>query len=209
MFGAGVFAIATGLGQLLRGGESFLQIMVQRAGAPGFPPAPHREMVFNFETLVLHLGGGNALFLLCKYGGALLLCVSYCRRQMSMFVGVFLATCYYLLFYNGVFEYHYTSLIPLFVLGLLTQPEFNHRFVKFWILVACLPTPYVLFRHLQLFALTPEFAANLYRVDPERTLTSHGLFFLLVFRLIPLLLLAAFIAGKALEREATLPSNDG
>lgn len=184
----------------IRGGDFYLTGLNFRAGASTQPLAPDRDVYFNLEVVLVYLGLPAALATTLKYAGALALAASFLSRRMSLVNGVLLSTCYYLLFYSGVFEYHYTSLIPVLVLGVLTQPELDHRFAKFWVLVSCLPSPYFVFHALGWFALPPHLTELLPpHIDPSRTLTTSGLFLIVFFRVLPVAMLAGFVAAKTFE----------
>ena len=194
------FVALTGIGCLFQGGSQYLEMMVRFARLPTDAPAFHREMVFNLQAVVLHLGGGDAAAVFLKYGVGLGLLVLFFVPRISLFCGLVLATCYYLLFYSGVFEYHYTTLIPFLVLGLLTQRDWRHPFAIACIVGACLPSPYFLFKQLGLFALQPEMAEWLQGIDPQRVVTAPGLFLLLVVRVLPAMFLALFLIARALDQ---------
>lgn len=184
----------------IRGGDVYLMGLRFRAESETQPLAPDREAYFNLEVVLVQLGLPAALATTLKYFGAAALGASFLLRRMSFIQGVLLSTCYYLMFYSGVFEYHYTSLIPVLTLGVLTQPELQHRFARFWMIVSCLPSPYILLHALPMFAVSPHLLRGLPPdADPSRTLSSSGLLFLVLFRVLPVVMLAAFVVGKVLE----------
>lgn len=194
------FAALTGVGCLFQGGSQYLQLLVSFAGLPTEAPAFHREMVFNLQAVVLHWGGGIAAAELLKYVAGLGLLALFFVPRISLFCGLLLATSYYLLFYSGVFEYHYTTLIPFLVLGLLTQRDLRHPFALVCVVVSCLPSPYFLFKSLDLFALQPELAEQLQGIDPQRVVIAPGLFLMLVVRVMPAMFLALFLVARALDQ---------
>ena len=200
LIGAGGFALLTAVGCFFEGGSQYLGMMRYFAMLPPDPPALHREMVFNLQAVILHWGGGMASAQLLKYGMGLGLLALFCVPSISLFSGVMLSTCYYLLFYSGVFEYHYTTLIPVLVLGLVTQRDLSHPFARFWAVVACLPSPYFLFKWLNWFSLSPAMAESLHGIDPERVVTAPGLFLMLIARVLPAAFLALFLAARELDR---------
>ena len=194
------FAVLTGIGCLFQGGSQYLELLVSFAGLPTEAPAFHREMVFNLQAVVLHWGAGIAAAELLKYSAGIGLLALFFVPRISLFCGLLLATSYYLLFYSGAFEYHYTTLIPFLVLGLLTQRDLRHPFALVCILVACLPSPYFLFKQLDLFALPSELAEQLQGIDPQRVVTAPGLFLMLVVRVMPVMFLALFLVARALDK---------
>ena len=194
------FVTLTGIGCLFQGGDQYLDLLVGFASVPTEPPSFHREMVFNLQAVILHWGGGKAAAVVLKYGVGLGLLVLFCVPRISLFCGMLLATCYYLLFYSGVFEYHYTTLIPFLVLGLLTQRDLRHPFALICVVGACLPSPYFLYKWFDLFALPPELAEQLQGIDPQRVVTASGLFLMLVLRVLPAMFLALFIVARALDK---------
>ncbi|MCH7989461.1 MAG: DUF2029 domain-containing protein [Planctomycetes bacterium] len=141
---------------------------------------------YTLETILRYLGVSATLTQIVKFSlPVVILAVCY-RCRIPLFAALFLWTCYYLLFYSRVYIYHYTTLIPFFTLGVLTQPQFQGRFVKAMIVVSCLPSPYFLYK---LFDIFVEGSAH----GSHRNVTSDGFFIMICLRVLPVLLIAVYI----------------
>jgi hypothetical protein len=68
----------------------------------------------------------------------LVIILSSCKR-VSLQTGIFLAIAYYLSFYDMTFEYHYTTLIPILAICLVTRPEFQQLSSRICITLISLP----------------------------------------------------------------------
>lgn len=137
---------------------------------------------YTLTSAFRYLGATEAATEIVKYAsGAGLMLLTFWARP-SVFSGTLLWTCYYLFFYSYVFEYHYTTLMPFFTLGLLTQAAFRPRVVRWCVLMSCLPSPYFLFRLL-----------NLFPGSGPRTVSSDGQFLMTCFKLVPILIVAGYV----------------
>lgn len=98
-------------------------------------------------------------------------------KRASLFSQLFVWTSFYLLFYDLVFEYHYTTLAPFFAVGILTQKTFRKPYMIFLMATYLLPTPYVIMKALHI-GITDE------------TVTMFGWTLLVLWRTIPLIILS-------------------
>ena len=151
--------------------------------ADGIPTDGGRSTL---ETILRYLGVSATLTQIVKFSlPVVILAVCY-RCRIPLFAALFLWTCYYLLFYSRVYIYHYTTLIPFFTLGVLTQPQFQSRFVKAMVVISCLPSPYLLYK---LFDIFVEGSAH----GSHRNVTSDGFFIMICLRVLPVLMIAVYI----------------
>ncbi len=197
VWGLGGFALLTVAGTFIRGGEFYLKRLVfrMRAGTELLDPVTN-GVVYNLEAPLIFLGCDAAVTQILEYVAGIILLGCLVSRRITLFAGVFLCVCYFLLFYSEAYEYHYTLLVPLFVVGLLTQKEFDQPFAKICILVSCLPSPYFVFKALGLFTLPPEMAATLpkrYDYDLARIVSVEGICVMMLIRVLPTLALAIYV----------------
>ncbi|GCE11072.1 hypothetical protein [Tengunoibacter tsumagoiensis] len=107
---------------------------------PGGPTQIMTLAALLHYTLLLSPGAIAGLRLLCLLA-VLFLCS---LKRINLFKGMFISTVYYLLFYDLVYEYQYTILIPLIAICLLTCPEFQKLSAKIYIIWICLPNVFFL-----------------------------------------------------------------
>lgn len=115
-------------------------------------------------------------------------------KRISLQTGIFLAIAYYLLFYDLVYEYQYTTLIPILAICLVTCPEFQRLSSRICIVIVSLPN--ILFvLHLLAFwnfklgsfhATTTMIINPVLGTDP----TDLGWQLLVLSRIVPLMALA-------------------
>jgi len=144
------------------------------------------EPTYTINWILSSLNFGTTALRAAKYSAGFALLIYTLVVRPSIFTGTFLWTSYYLLFYIWVFEYHYTSLIPFYALGLLTRPEFQRPWVRVSILLSCFPSPYLLLNRFDLFQGTEE-------------LNPDGLFLVVCWKVVPLLIVVASVAIEAIQ----------
>ena len=154
----------------------------------GGPPG-----IFNLDSLLRHIVVLKPYANLVKIATAILLLRIQTRVKPNFFVSLFMWTSFYLLFYDLVFEYHYTTLAPFLALGLLSQKSFNKTIVKISSLSYLLPTPFILFYLLQIGA-------------EGRYISDIGWIVTVLFRIIPLIIIN-YVVIKA-EFYSNSKSND-
>lgn len=111
---------------------------------------------------------------------ALVVCLSAFKR-IHLLTGIFLAIAYYLLFYDLVFEYHYTTLIPILAICLVTRPEFQTLPARILLVIISLPNAMFLLRFFQVDMKFDPFLGP----DP----TFQGWQLIVLSRIVPLILL--------------------
>ena len=153
---------------------------------------------YSIPGILTYLVGPEAAHV-TKYLALLALLVITYRVRDSLIVGAFLWICYFLLFYSLVYDYHYTTLIPVLVLGILTRREFQGWIAKLLMILICLPSPLLLFKVLDLFPYEVgqwgrEIGPN--PVDLSRNLSDNGMCVLMCVKVLPLLLLMIYICYK-------------
>ena len=152
---------------------------------------------YSLVGVLWYCGAGLPLTQIIKYACAAALLVVTYRVRDSLLIGLFIWVCYYLLLYRLVFEYQYTSLIPFFVFGVLTQAEFQTRFAKFCMVLACLPPPFALFKMLGLFPyVAGHWTREVSTVDPSRNLSDAGMFVLMCLKVLPVLVLLVYVVWR-------------
>jgi len=154
----------------------------------GGPPG-----IFNLDALLRYFVVLKPYANLVKISTALILLRIQTRVKPNFFVSLFMWTSFYLLFYDLVFEYHYTSLAPFLALGVLTQKSFNKKIVKISALSYLLPTPFIFFYLLQIGA-------------EGRYITDLAWVITVLFRIIPLIIIN-YVIIKA-EFYSKLRAND-
>lgn len=118
----------------------------------------------------------------CFLGGILVLSMF---KRVSVVKGIFLTIVYYLLFYDRVFEYHYTTLIPILSICLVTEKAFQTRFAKILMLIMTGPTIFFLLHFLHIGYLESDYLGT--------DLTPLGWELIILNRIIPLLLLTGAV----------------
>ena len=144
-----------------------------------------------------------------KYLAIVVALVLTFRMRKSMILGVFTWTCYFLLFYSLVYEYHYTTLIPVLVLGILRHREFQGWWARVLIVWICLPSPFLLFKAGNLFPYVPgswEREIGSDPVDLARNLSDTGMCVLMGLKVLPVLLLLihVWLQHERLGRDQSL-----
>lgn len=130
-------------------GLYYMTNLLDRIANPiGGPPG-----VFTLDAILRFLGTSLFAMRTLKLIIFLVLLLIEFKLKPSIFQSLFFWISYYLLFYDLVFEYHYTILIPLFTLGILTQSFFRKTSSKLLILTCSLPTPFFLFHFFQVGAI--------------------------------------------------------
>jgi hypothetical protein len=118
-------------------------------------------------------------------------------KRISLQTGIFLAIAYYLLFYDMTFEYHYTTLIPILAICLVTCPEFQHLSSRICITLISLPNVLFLLHLLYSwhFKLGPFDATQTMTMDPYLgpDPTVLGWQLCVLSRIIPVILLVVCV----------------
>lgn len=180
--GIGLFVLAS-IPFLINGsGAYFFENLWVRLQDPvGGPPG-----IFTLDALLRFLPlTRNYAFLIKAAAGLILLLIQW-RLKPKLFISLFLWTSYYLLFYDLVFEYHYTTLAPFLALGVLSQEVFQNKLVRLLGLTFLLPSPFILFYLTQM-------GAN------GNVVTDIGWIIMVLFRAIPLIGINLIIVTQLLQ----------
>jgi hypothetical protein len=149
------------------------------------PPLEGPDQIVTLASLLKFSTPLDAQLLLwlqraCLVGMLLLSCL----KRVHVFKAIFLAIAYYLLFYNRVYEYHYTTLAPILAFCVLYCPEFQTKPGRIFILLTCLPSAFVVMRLLGDVTYSSLYGYNLY---------FAGWQVLVVSKIIPVLLLTGYV----------------
>ncbi len=156
-------------------GLYFVTNLLERIQHPiGGPPG-----IFTIESLLRFYFPLSLVSVLMKYMFLGILLGFQLKWKPSLLQSLFIWTAYYMLFYDLVFEYHYTSLIPFFMFGLVTKELFQKKRDQILLLTYSFPTPFFLFHYFQVFA-------------HGHYVTDTGWTILVLTRTIPLFLLVVF-----------------
>ncbi|MCA9175152.1 MAG: DUF2029 domain-containing protein [Planctomycetales bacterium] len=190
IFGFGLFAIVTALFWLDKeaGGDYYVANLAKRTSDLKLVEEP--TYTFNWLLSYFHVSPDGLR--MAKYAAGLGLFVYTALVGPTLFIGMFLWTAYYLLFYIWVFEYHYTSLVPFYVLGVMTRPEFQRPLVRAAIVWSCLPSPYLLLQSSGMFA-SPQSAE----------LNPHGLLIVVGWKVVPLLIVVGSVIRDSIREKRT------
>ncbi len=117
---------------------------------------------------------------------SLLTVVFFCSlKRVNLFKGIFLSTVYFFLFYDLVYEYHYTMLIPILAICLVTCPEFQKLSARILILIISLPNAFFILHFFKVGYLY----SNPLIPDPD----FLGWQIIVLSRIVPILLLACIV----------------
>ena len=113
-----------------------------------------------------------------------IVCLSSFKR-ISLLKAIYLSIVYYLLFYDRVYEYQYTSLIPILAVCLVVCEEFQRRLSKILITIIGLPSIFFILHFFKIgFIQDPVLGP-----DP----TAFGWQLIVLNRILPVILLTFFV----------------
>ena len=113
-----------------------------------------------------------------------IVCLSSFKR-ISLFKAIYLSIVYYLLFYDRVYEYQYTALIPILAVCLVVCEEFQRRLCKILIAIIGLPSIFFILHFFKIgFIQDPVLGP-----DP----TAFGWQLIVLNRILPVILLTLFV----------------
>jgi hypothetical protein len=165
-------------------GSYFINNLIERIQHPiGGPPG-----IFTIESLIRFYFPQSFINALLMYSFLGLLLIFQFKWKPTLLQSLFLWTVFYLLFYDFVFEYHYTVIIPFATIGLVTKQLFQKKRDQILLLTYSLPTPFFLFHFFQTFA-------------KGHFVTDRGWTILVLTRTIPLVLLVAFFIYDTFKAE--------
>ncbi len=135
--GLGLFIVATGIFLLNHLGDYY----INRLSATFFTSDTTGPIqIFTLDAFLRYSTSLPTSTLTAIKFASLLVVIflSWCK-SISLQTGIFLAIAYYLLFYNMTFEYHYTTLIPILAVCLVTRPEFQKLSSRICMILISLP----------------------------------------------------------------------
>jgi len=122
-----------------------------------------------------------------KFTTLFIICFLCLFRKVDLLKGIFLSTVFYFMFYDYVFEYQYTTLIPILFMGTVFSPSFQKLSSRILMVLIALPHAFFL-----LHFFNYEFVENpVSGPDP----TSTGWVIIVLSKIIPILLLC-FVVVK-------------
>ena len=151
--------------------------------------------IFTLDALAREMFGHAYNTLLVKVPIGISIIVWAHIRRPSLFTQLFIWTAFYLLFYDLVFEYHYTTLAPFFTIGVLTQQFFRKPVALILMATYLLPTPYL---YMKLFGIG----------TVNETVTMAGWTALVLWRTLPLVVLSLLATSSPLFRSGTTRGTD-
>ena len=114
----------------------------------------------------------------------LIVCLSSFKR-ISLLIAIYLSIVYYLLFYDRVYEYQYTALIPILAVCLVACEEFQRRLSRILIIIIGLPSIFFILHFFKIdFIQDPV-------LGPDPTVLGWQL--IVLNRILPVILLTFFV----------------
>jgi len=138
VIGLGLFVITTGIFLLNHSGDYYIDNLRGNFFTPikGGP-----IQIFTLDALLRYSTSlPESALTAIKLSSLLLVIILSAFKRISLQTGLFLAIAYYLLFYDMAFEYHYTTLIPILAICLVTRPEFQQLLSRICIILISLPS---------------------------------------------------------------------
>jgi hypothetical protein len=166
LIGVSLFAIATGIFLINHLGDYYLANLLDNFV---YPVKRGPIQIITLDALLRYsTHWPNSTLTAIKWTCLVLMIVLSASKKVSLQTGIFLAIAYYLLFYNMTFEYHYTTLIPILAICLITQPEFQKISSRICIVLISLPNALFLLHLLYSwhFKLGPFNATKTMRMNP-------------------------------------------
>ncbi len=155
-------------------------------------PFGGRPSIFSLDAVLRSINLPWFLPILIKLVIATWLFIFTKKNAKYVFESLFLWTAFYLLFYDLVFEYHYTVLLPFIMIGLVTKNIFQKKISRYLMIWLALPTPFVLMHFFQIGA-------------KGWVVTEAGWIFMVIYRVLPLLCLCVITAKSMLHQKVTTP----
>ncbi len=192
LIGLGLFVIATGIFLFNHSGDYYINNLRDNFFTP------HRAgpiQIFTLDALLRYSTPlPESVLTAIKYCSLALVIILSAFKRISLQTGIFLAIAYYLLFYDLTFEYHYTTLIPILAVCLVTRPEFQQLSSRICITLISLPNVIFLLHLLYSwhFKLGPFDATTTMKMDPflGPDPTVLGWQLCVLSRIVPVILLA-------------------
>ena len=183
LIGLSLFALTTGLFMINNVGDYFVHNLVAHFLYP-YKSGPIQIITldaflrYTFHPPELLLSALKVMFL-----GFVVFLSAF--KRIHLVTGLYLAIVYYLLFYDYVFEYHYTTLIPILAVGLVTRPEFQTLASRVCIVWISLPNVFFILHYFHFAMVVDPFLGP----DP----TALGWQLIVLSRVLPILFLTGII----------------
>ncbi len=165
--GLGLFVIATGIFLINHSGDYYINNLLGNFFNP-VKSGPNQIMTLDALLRYSTPLSENALTVI-KLSSLVLIIILSASKRISLQTGLFLAIAFFLLFYDLVYEYHYTALIPIMAICLVTRPEFQKLSSRICMIFISLPSVLFLLHLLYSwhFKLGPFDAIQTMTMDPS------------------------------------------
>ncbi|OGK29071.1 hypothetical protein A3D06_00510 [Candidatus Roizmanbacteria bacterium RIFCSPHIGHO2_02_FULL_40_9] len=178
------FVLLTSIFFINGSGNYYITNLIERVKNPlGGPPG-----IYTLDALLRYAHFNNDIIRIMKLTIAGIILFFQFWKKPNLFISIFMWTSFYLLFYDFVFEYHYTTISLFLAFGIITEKLFSNRFIKFLSLSYILPTPFFIFH-------TSQILAHGHYVD------NLGWAVLVLFRIIPIILINIFVIMYTIRHE--------
>lgn len=166
LIGLSLFVIATGIFLFNHSGDYYVENLLGNFFTPN-NSGPIQ--IFTLDALLRYSTSlPDSILTALKLSCLALVIIISAFKRVSLQTGIFLAIAYYLLFYDMTFEYHYSTLIPILAICLVTRPEFQKISSRICIIFISLPNVLFLLHLLYSwhFKLGPFDATQTMTMDP-------------------------------------------
>ncbi len=183
LIGLVLFAVTTGLFMINNVGEYFVNNLI---GHFLYPYHSDTIQIITLDALLRYtFKPPEFLLSLLKISFFALVIFLSAFKKIHLVTGLYLSVAYYLLFYDFVFEYHYTTLIPILAVGLVTRPEFQTMAARVCIVLFSLPNVFFILHYFHFAIVVDPFLGP----DP----TELGWQLIVLSRILPVLFLTGII----------------
>jgi hypothetical protein len=166
LIGLGLFLFATSIFLYNHSGDYYVQNLWGNFFTPN---TSGPVQIFTLDALLRYSTPlPDSALTAIKLSCLVLLIILSAFKRISLQTGIFLAIAYYLSFYDLTFEYHYSTLIPILAVCLVTRPEFQRLSSRICITIISLPNILFLLHLLYSwhFKLGPFDATQTMTMDP-------------------------------------------
>jgi len=183
LIGLGLFVLTTGLFMINHVGDYFVNNLVAHFLYP-YQSGPIQ--IITLDALLRYTFKPPEIVLSAlkiSFFGLVVFLSAF--KKIHLVTGLYLSVAYYLLFYDFVFEYHYTTLIPILAVGLVTRPEFQTLPARICIFWFSLPNVFFILHYFHFAVVFDPFLGP----DP----TPLGWQLIVLSRVLPVLFLTGVI----------------
>ncbi|MBO0796800.1 MAG: hypothetical protein J2P36_38460 [Ktedonobacteraceae bacterium] len=187
LLGGLLFGLSTAIFTLSGSGDYYMTNLVYHflypvAGKPG-------QLMTLSDLLTYSLPSWpGIIFKLIEYSVLGIVFFFNSLKRVHMSKGIFLTAVYYLLFYDYVFEYHYTTIATVVAVCLVCCPEFQTRLSRVLILLTCLPSIFVLLNYWHIDVELD----SIYGLNP----TPLGWQLMVLSKIVPVILLSMVVLAS-------------